>query len=171
LADNLYVDSSSAALTISGGGRVVSPNATVGISGGNTANRLSVASQLSIPGTLNVGYDGTGNLLDVGTGGSAAVGSLWVGGVATSASNSATVAATGTLAATSAVIVGYGGRANQLSVSGLVTSPQTFLGYQTGADANVATVAAAASGRMRVRSRWASPRPATRSRYRAAPSR
>lgn len=142
LADNLYVDSSSAALTISGGGRVVSPNATVGISGGNTANRLSVAAQLSIPGTLNVGYDGTGNLLDVGSGGSAAVGSLWVGGVATSASNSATVAATGTLAATSAVIVGYGGRANQLSVSGLVTSPQTFLGYQTGADANVATVAA-----------------------------
>jgi hypothetical protein len=76
LADNLYVDSSSAALTISGGGRVVSPNATVGISGGNTANRLSVASQLSIPGTLNVGYDGTGNLLDIGSGGSAAVGSL-----------------------------------------------------------------------------------------------
>lgn len=142
LADNLYVDSGSAALVISGGARVVSPNATVGISGGNSANRLSVASQLSVPGTLNVGYDGTGNLLDLLSGGSASVGGLWIGGVATSASNSATVAATGTVAATNSVIVGYGGRSNLLSVSGLVTSPQTFLGYQTGADANVATVAA-----------------------------
>jgi T5SS/PEP-CTERM-associated repeat protein/autotransporter-associated beta strand protein len=142
LADNLYVDSGSAALVISGGARVVSPNATVGISGGNSANRLSVASQLSVPGTLNVGYEGTGNLLELLSGGSASVGGLWFGGVATSASNSATVAATGTVAATSSVIVGYGGRFNQLSVSGLVTTPQTFLGYQTGADANVATVAA-----------------------------
>ena len=142
LSDNLYVDSGSAALTISGGARVVSPNATVGISGGNSANRLTVASQLSVPGTLNVGYDGTGNVLEVLSGGSAAVGGLWVGGVATSASNSVTVAATGTVAATSAVIVGYGGDANQITVSGLATSPQTVLGYDAGADANVATVAA-----------------------------
>lgn len=142
LADNLYVDSASAALTISGGARVVSPTATVGISGGNSANRLSVASRLSVPGTLNVGYDGTGNLFEALAGGSASIGDLWIGGVATSASNSATVAATGTVAASNSVIVGFGGRANQLSVSGLVTTAQTFLGYQTGADANVATVAA-----------------------------
>ncbi len=142
LSDNLYVDSASATLAISGGARVISPNATIGISGGNSGNRLSVASRLTVPGTLNVGFDGEANVFELLAGGSASVGGIWIGGVATSASNSTTVAATGTLAATSSVIVGYGGHANQITVSGLVSSPQTFLGYDAGADGNVATIAA-----------------------------
>ena len=142
LSDNLYVDSASATLAISGGARVSSPNATIGISAGNAGNTLSLASRLSVPGTLNVGYDGTGNALNVLAGGSAGVGGVWIGGVATSASNTVTVAANGTLATTTSLLVGYGGDANQITVSGLVTSPQTFLGYDAGADGNVATVAA-----------------------------
>ena len=142
LSDNLYVDSASATLAISGGARVSSPNATIGISAGNAGNTLSLASRLSVPGTLNVGYDGTGNALNVLAGGSAGAGGVWIGGVATSASNTVTVAANGTLATTTSLLVGYGGDANQITVSGLVTSPQTFLGYDAGADGNVATVAA-----------------------------
>ena len=142
LSDNLYVDSASATLAISGGARVSSPNATIGISAANAGNTLSLASRLSVPGTLNVGYDGTGNALNVLAGGSAAVGGVWIGGVATSASNAVTVSANGTLATTTSLLVGYGGDANQITVSGLVTSPQTFLGYNAGADGNVATVAA-----------------------------
>ena len=142
LSDNLYVDSASATLAISGGARVSSPNATIGISAANAGNTLSLASRLSVPGTLNVGYDGTGNALNVLAGGSAGFGGVWIGGVATSASNAVTVAANGTLATTTSLLVGYGGDANQITVSGLVTSPQTFLGYDAGADGNVATVAA-----------------------------
>lgn len=140
LSDNLYVDSSAAAVTIAGGASVSSPNATIGISGGNSGNALSVASRLSVPGTLNVGYDGVGNGLRVLTGGSVAAGGLWVGGLATSASNSVSVAAASGLQATSSVIVGYGGDAGLVEVAGVVSSAQTFLGYDAGADGNVVSV-------------------------------
>lgn len=153
LSDNLYVDSASASLAIGSGASVSSPNATIGISGGNSGNALSVASRLSVPGTLNVGYDGTGNALQVLTGGSVAAGGLWVGGVATSASNAVTVAAGGGLQATSNVIVGYGGDSGLVQVAGVVSSAQTFLGYESGADGNVVLVSAAG--------RWTNPGPLT----------
>lgn len=146
LSDNLYVDSDSASLIISGGASVSSPNATVGISGGNTGNMITVGfgiavgSLLSVPGTLNVGFDGTGNTFRVRPGSNATVGNLWLGGVATSSSSAVTVATTGTLAATTTLIVGYGGNTNQMLVSGVVTSAQTYLGYTAGADGNVAMV-------------------------------
>ncbi len=153
LSDNLYADATSAALAISGGASVVSPNATIGISGGNAGNSIAVGSRLSVPGTLNVGYDGTGNALSVLAGGSVSAGGLWIGGVATSASNTVTVAAGGGLAATGSLIVGYGGDAGQIQVSGVTTSSQTYLGYDAGADGNVATVAAGG--------RWANAGPLT----------
>lgn len=140
LSDNLYVDSAAAAVTIAGGASVSSPNATIGISGGNSGNTLSVASRLSVPGTLNVGYDGVGNGLRVLTGGSVAAGGLWVGGLATSASNSVNVAAASGLQATTSVIVGYGGDAGLVEVAGVVSSAQTYLGYDAGADGNVVSV-------------------------------
>jgi autotransporter-associated beta strand protein/T5SS/PEP-CTERM-associated repeat protein len=151
LSDNLYADSASATLEISGGASVTSPNATIGISGGNSGNTISVASRLSVPGTLNVGFDGTGNGLRVLTGGSVSTGGLWIGGVATSGSNAVTVAAGGGLAATSSLIVGYGGDAGRIEVSGIVSSSQTFLGYDAGADGNEAAVAAGG--------RWLNPGP------------
>ncbi|MFM7243094.1 MAG: beta strand repeat-containing protein [Planctomycetaceae bacterium] len=149
LSDNLYVDSTSGSLAISGGASVSSPNATVGISAGNSGNELSVASRLSVPGTLNVGFDGTGNALRVLAGGSVAAGGLWVGGVSTAANNAVTVAAGGGLQATSNVIVGYGGDTSLLQVAGVVSSAQTFLGYDSGADGNVVLVSAGG--------RWANP--------------
>jgi len=153
LSDNLYVDSAAASLAITGGASVTSPNATIGISGGNAGNTLAVGSRLSVPGTLNVGFDGTGNGLQVLAGGSVAAGGLWVGGVATSASNSVTVAAGSGLQATSSVIVGYGGDAGLVDVAGLVSSAQTFLGYDAGADGNVVSVTAGG--------RWTNPGPLT----------
>jgi len=153
LSDNLYVDSASASLTIGSGASVSSPNATIGVSGGNSGNVLSVASRLSVPGTLNVGYDGTGNALQVLAGGSASVGGLWVGGIATSASNGVTVAAGGGLQATSNVIVGYGGDAGLFEVAGVVSSAQTYLGYDGGADGNVVSVTSGG--------RWTNPGPLT----------
>ena len=142
VSDNLYVDSSSARLDIAGGAVVTSPNATVGISGGNTGNTLAVASRLGVPGTLNVGYDGTGNSLEILAGGSTAVGSLWIGGLATSASNATTILPGATATATGSVLVGYGGDSNSISVAGHFSSPETFVGYDLGADGNIATVAA-----------------------------
>ena len=141
LSDNLYIDATSASLGISGGALVTSPNATVGISGGNAGNTLSVDSRLSVPGTLNVGYDGTGNSLSVLSSGSVSVGGLWIGGVASSASNTVTVVAGGTITTTSSLIVGYGGSSNQITNAGRVTSPQTILGYDAGSNGNIATVA------------------------------
>jgi T5SS/PEP-CTERM-associated repeat protein len=142
LSDNLYVDSTSARLDIAGGAVVTSPNATVGVSGGNAGNTLAVASRLSVPGTLNVGYDGTGNSLEILTGGSAAVGSLWVGGLATSASNSVTVLPGAGATATGSVLAGYGGDSNSISVAGHFSSPETFVGYDSGANGNIASIAA-----------------------------
>lgn len=153
LADNLYVDSASAALAITGGASVSSPNASVGISGGNSGNTLSVASRLSVPGTLNVGYDGIGNGLQLLTGGSVAAGGLWVGGLATSASNAVSVAAASGLQATSSVIVGYGGDSGLVEVAGTVSSAQTFLGYDAGADGNAVSVTSGG--------RWTNPGPLT----------
>jgi T5SS/PEP-CTERM-associated repeat protein/autotransporter-associated beta strand protein len=142
LSDNLYVDSNSARLDITGGAVVSSPNATIGISGGNSGNTLALDSQLSVPGTLNVGYDGAGNSLEILTGGSAAVGSLWIGGLTTSASNSVTVLPGAGATATGSVLVGYGGDSNSISVAGHFSSPETFVGYDSGADGNIASVAA-----------------------------
>ncbi|MCE9630165.1 MAG: autotransporter-associated beta strand repeat-containing protein [Planctomycetia bacterium] len=142
LSDNFYVDSTSAAVDISSGALVTSPNATIGISSGNIGNSLSVGSRLSVPGTLNVGYDGTGNSLAVLASGSVSAGGLWIGGVASSASNTVTVASGGSITTTSSLLVGYGGDSNEIQVSGRVSSSQTVLGYDTGSDGNIATVAA-----------------------------
>ncbi len=113
----------------------------VSSSGGNAGNTLSVDSRLSVPGTLNVGYDGTGNSLSVLSSGSVSAGGLWIGGVASSASNTVTVVAGGTITTTSSLIVGYGGSSNQITNAGRVSSPQTILGYDAGSNGNIATVA------------------------------
>ncbi len=153
LSDNLYVDSADASLLISGGATVASPNATVGISGGNSGNTLSVAAGLTVSGTLNVGYDGTDNDLAVVTGGSVSTGALWIGGLATSATNTATVATGSTLTSTSSLVVGYGGDSNEIQVAGSVSSPLTILGNDAGADNNLATVGAGGQ--------WTNPGPLT----------
>lgn len=140
LADNFYVDGSSALLSLSSGARVTSPNATIGISGGNAGNRLLVDSRLGVAGTLNVGYDGTGNRLDVLAGGSVSGANVWLGGLASSASNIAQVASTGTLSAPGTLVVGYGGDDNSIGVSGRVAAAATTLGLEAGADRNTATV-------------------------------
>ena len=44
LVDNLYVDDTSARLDITSGAIVTSPNATIGISGGNSGNQLNLSS-------------------------------------------------------------------------------------------------------------------------------
>lgn len=142
LSDNFYVDGAAALLTLSSGGRVTSPNATIGISGGNAGNRLLVDSRLGIAGTLNVGYDGTGNRLDVLAGGSVSGANVWLGGVAAAASNIVQVASTGTLSAPGTLVVGYGGDDNAIGVAGRVAAAATTLGLEPGADRNTATVAA-----------------------------
>ena len=142
LVDNLYVDDTSARLDITSGAIVTSPNATIGISGGNSGNQLNLSSRLDVAGTLNVGYDGTGNQLSVNTGGHTTAAALWLGGVVTSASNAATVFASGTATTTSTLVVGYGGDANTIDVAGRVAATQSYLGYEAGADRNIATVSA-----------------------------
>ena len=142
LVDNLYVDDASARLDITSGAIVTSPNATIGISGGNSGNQLNLSSRLDVAGTLNVGYDGTGNQLSVNAGGHTTAAALWLGGVATSASNAATVLASGTATTTSTLVVGYGGDANTIAVAGRVAATQSYLGYDAGADRNIATVSA-----------------------------
>lgn len=142
LSDNFYVDSASAALEIATGAAVTSPNATIGVSSGNAGNLLTVNGRLTVPTTLNVGFDGIGNRLGVMLSGSMSAGNLWLGGVASSASNTVTVLAGGRVAATASLLVGYGGDANRIEASGIVTSPNTVLGYDPGADGNVAAVSA-----------------------------
>jgi len=140
LADNFYLDGASALLSLTSSARVTSPNATIGVSGGNSGNRLLVDSRLGVAGTLNVGYDGTGNRLDVLAGGSVSGANVWAGGVATSGSSIIQIAASGTLAAPGTLVVGYGGDDNSIGVSGRVNAGATTLGLDAGADRNTATI-------------------------------
>lgn len=137
LSDQLYLYGTGARLDLSSGAVVSSPNAAIGLGSDDSGNTLSVASTLSVAGTLNVGYDGTGNALDIQSGGSVTGGAIWIGGVATSASNSVTIASGGTLGPVNQIVVGYAGSSNTLiATGGTITSAETILGNDATADNN-----------------------------------
>jgi autotransporter-associated beta strand protein/T5SS/PEP-CTERM-associated repeat protein len=145
-SDQLYLYGTGARLDLSSGAVVSSPNAAIGLGSDDSGNTLSVASTLSVAGTLNVGYDGTGNALDIQSGGSVTGGAIWIGGVATSASNSVTIASGGTLGPVNQIVVGYAGSSNGLTATGgTISSAQTILGNDATADSNYAQLTGGAS--------------------------
>jgi T5SS/PEP-CTERM-associated repeat protein/autotransporter-associated beta strand protein len=144
------VNNPGVSLTIGAGGSVtVNPggnSATLGVSATSDENSLNVTGSsaiLSVAETLNVGYAGAKNTLTVGPGGSVSALDIWIGGLAGSKDNAVTVTGTGTLSATSYLILGYGDGTNSLNVQsgGHVTNTvDAVIGWVAGATDNLATV-------------------------------
>lgn len=128
LSDNFSIDGSSALLSLSSGARIASPNATIDVSDGNTGNRPLVDSGLGVAGTLNVGYARRGQPTRRPRGRQRLGATVWLGGVASSASSIVQIAASGTLSAPGTLVVGYGGADNAIGVSGRVAAAATTLG-------------------------------------------
>lgn len=139
LADQLYLYNVGARLTLSGGARVSSANAGIGPSTGDVNNKLGVGSTLVVPGTINVGYEGVANVLEVTAGGRVTSGAVYLGGVGGANDNLLDVAAGGIVTATQ-LIVGYGGSGNSATFAGSGTSSQTVVGFQGTAANNTLTV-------------------------------
>jgi T5SS/PEP-CTERM-associated repeat protein len=152
-ADNsllVGVDNSSVSLTIGAGGSVTvnsgGNSATLGVnatSDGNSLNVTGSSAILSVAETLNVGNAGANNTLTVDPGGSVSALDIWIGGLAGSTANTVTVTGTGTLSATSSLILGYGDGTNSLNVQsgGQVTNTlDAVIGFVVGATDNLATV-------------------------------
>jgi hypothetical protein len=146
LSDQLYLYGTGARLDLATGAVVSAPNAAIGLSSSDSGNTLNVASTLSVAGTLNVGYDGTGNVLGIQSGGSVTGGAIWIGGVVTSANNSLTIASGGTLGPVSQIVVGYAGSSNSLiATGGTITAGETILGNDATADGNNARLSVGTS--------------------------
>jgi fibronectin-binding autotransporter adhesin len=146
LSDQLYLYGTGARLDLSSGAVVSAPNAAIGLGSGDSGNALNVAATLSVAGTLNVGYDGTGNVLGIQSGGTVTGGALWIGGVATAAGNSVTIASGGTLGPVNQLVVGYAGNSNTLvATGGTLTTGQTILGNDATATDNTARLTGGAS--------------------------
>jgi T5SS/PEP-CTERM-associated repeat protein/autotransporter-associated beta strand protein len=146
--DQFYVgyDNGGTKLTISGGGTVTSQDGLIGFkptSTGNTAVVTGTGSKWTVTGDLNVGFEGGSNTLSVEAGGAVEADYTKIGGYTTSADNTLTVTGTGsTLKNTNDILVGYAGTGNALKIEagGQATNVNAFIGYQSTADNNTATV-------------------------------
>jgi T5SS/PEP-CTERM-associated repeat protein len=130
-------------LTITAGGSLSGTTGSVGLGPTDSGNQLVVdgtggGATLTTTSVLNIGYEATGNQLTVLNGGSATLQSLWVGGLATSASNSVAVAGAGSRLSTTQLILGYGGTQNDMTVSGGagLTTASAYLGFDATASGN-----------------------------------
>ena len=135
--DNLYVGSSLSDASLQILGSATAGSAAIGVYATSNDNELIVGSaapgaSLNLTGDLDVGYEGAGNTLDVRAGSTVSLGSLKVGGFATSTNNTVTI--TGQLTATSDATLGYGGNNNTLTVDGanalLRTSGVLYIGFE-----------------------------------------
>ena len=129
-------------VTVNGGGN----SATVGVNGPSDGNSLVISgtpSALTVVENLNVGNAGANNVFTVGTGGAASASYVYIGALAGSTGNTATVSGTGTLTANNNLVVGYGDGGNALNVQtgGHVTNVDATLGLVAAAPNNTATVA------------------------------
>ena len=132
LADQLWINSSTVDtfLSIGSGATVVTPNGTVGAAASTNRNELSVESggALNVSGQLNVAYEGS-SYAGLYVYGSATLGTLNVGGLATA--NSASVYNYGTLDVGTIggdVLVGAGGSVSPGAYLGLPLGSLSFLG-------------------------------------------
>lgn len=147
--DNLYVGSSLSDATLQILGSATAGSGAIGVYAASADNQLIVGSaspgaSLVLTGDLDVGYEGAGNTLDVRAGSTVSLGSLKVGGFATSTNNTVTIS--GQLTATSDATLGYGGSDNTLTIDGanalLRTSGVLYIGFE--GENNDATVSGGA---------------------------
>ena len=138
LADQLWVNSSTVNtyLNIGSGATVLAPNGTVGASSSTNKNELTVdvGGALTVSGQLNVAYEGS-SYAGLYVNGSATLGTLNVGGLATA--NSASVYNYGTLNV-GTLIFGDAGNSAYGGVWGgsTMTTGATVIGNAVGADTN-----------------------------------
>jgi len=119
-SDQLYMfsDPTPSALTVSGSLAVSGPNGAIGTGSGDVGGTLTMQSSgasVAITNTFNVGYDGTGNLLDVSAG-TFTTRDLVIGTLATATGNTAGVYGLvgGSISATNSIVVGSAGSSNLL---------------------------------------------------------
>lgn len=138
----LWVYNNDSTLNISNGGTVSATNALIG-QGGSTGSQINVTgatSSLSVSDTLNVGYDGTNNALNVSEG-TVAAGSLWIGGVATAAGSTVNLTDTASLVVSNSLIIGYAGTGSSLNVLGgsqasVTGTSDVIMGYEATSTGN-----------------------------------
>ena len=138
LADQLWINSSTVDtfLSIGSGATVVTPNGTVGAAASTNRNELSVVSggALNVSGQLNVAYEGS-SYAGLYVYGSATLGTLNVGGLATA--NSASVYNYGTLDVGTLVLGDAGNNVYAGFWNGSTTTTgETVIGNAVGADMN-----------------------------------
>lgn len=146
---NLVIDggvSAAASLLVNTVAAITTPTATVGISGGNAGNLLTLdgaSVSFSVANTLNVGYDGNLNELSLKAGAGLNAKDLWIGGLGSAVGNKATLENSGTSATVSAsTIVGYDGQSSTLTVksSSSLSTPALHLGLGSGSTNNSVSV-------------------------------
>ena len=142
---NLVVDGgvgTAAGLIVNTVAAITTPNATIGISSGNSGNTVTLTDtgvSLNVANTLNVGYDGTQNRLEVKAGAALSAANLWIGGLGTATGNQALIDGTGSTATVSgSTVLGYDGSANLLGVidGASLSTPVLSLGLQSGSLSN-----------------------------------
>ena len=138
LADQLWINSSTVDtfLSIGSGATVVTPNGTVGAAASTNRNEQSVESggALNVSGQLNVAYEGS-SYAGLYVYGSATLGTLNVGGLATA--NSASVYNYGTLDVGTLVLGDAGNNVYAGFWNGSTTTTgETVIGNAVGADMN-----------------------------------
>ncbi len=146
---NLVIDGgvgAAASLLVNTVAAITTPSATIGISGGNASNLLTLdgaSVSFSVANTLNVGYDGNLNALSLKAGAGLTANNLWIGGLGSAAGNKATLENTGTSATvSSSTIVGYDGQSSTLTLksSSSLSTPALHLGLGSGSTNNSVSV-------------------------------
>jgi len=134
-------------LTITQGASLSGTTGSIGWVTGDSGNQLVVdgtggGATLTTTAVLNVGYQGSGNLLSILNSGSATFQGLWVGGLSTTASNSVAVAGAGSHLSATQLISGYGGVANAISITdgGKLTTSAAYLGFEATSSGNSLTI-------------------------------
>ena len=130
-------------LNIVSGGTLQATNSFIGTNAGSESNTANVntGGSWTTTGDLNVGFFGKSSTLNL-LGGTASASDIKIGGDSGSGSNTVNVTAAGALSTTGDIILGYAGASNQLNLStnGDAVSVNAFLGLETTADYNTASI-------------------------------
>jgi T5SS/PEP-CTERM-associated repeat protein len=136
-------NASSQVLNIVSGGTLQATDSFLGTNASSASNTANVSSggAWTTTGDLNVGFFGRASTLNL-LGGTASASDIKIGGSSSSDSNTINVTAAGTASTTGDIILGYGGTYNQLNLStnGDAVSVNAYLGLETTADYNTASI-------------------------------
>ncbi len=124
---------SGTAFQVHDGGTVTTSTMTLGVDPTSTNNSAIVTvggSKLTVTGDLNVGFQGTDNILTIDNNGAVEANATKIGGYVGSTDNAISVKNGGSLTNTTYLAIGYGGSGNSLTIEsgGQVTNADAVIG-------------------------------------------